>query len=62
MNWIIERDKDGQPVRMCWGGAEGERIIRQREAERAEQIRKQSLPMPAMREWATKHGLCLNGS
>jgi len=55
LNWIIERDKDGQPVRMWWAG-EGpspieEALERQRAAERM------ALPMPAMREWARKRGL-----
>lgn len=55
MGWRIERDKDGEPVRMWWTGPDPSPC--QVEAERQLQIYRNGLPMPAMREWAEKHGL-----
>jgi len=55
MNWIIERDKDGKPLRMWWARelkAEKELQARLDAADRHNE-----LPMPAMREWAKKRGL-----
>lgn len=58
MSWIIERDAAGNPVRMIWEGP-GTRPSAHNE-ERERMIRVNSLPMPAMREWAQRHGLIPN--
>lgn len=55
MSWLIEREKDGTPLRMWWvKESEREREL-QANLERAE--RNNALPMESMREWARKRGL-----
>jgi hypothetical protein len=55
MNWIIERDEKGEPIRMVWTTSAPMVTIEQ--IERARCAFANSLPMPAMREWARARGL-----
>jgi hypothetical protein len=55
MHWQIERDDKGEPVRLVWLGPGP---IRSAHNDQLDQmIARNSLPMPAMREWAKARGL-----
>jgi hypothetical protein len=55
MYYEIERDENGEPIRMWFRN--GEYKIAEAELERARLAFVNSLPMPAMREWARARGL-----
>lgn len=55
MNWIIERDDKGEPVRMWWARENARERALQKKLDQAD--RNNALPMPAMREWAKERGL-----
>jgi hypothetical protein len=55
VNWIIERDEIGKPVLLRWTTSAPTVTIQELEQARLAFIN--SLPMPAMREWARARGL-----
>jgi hypothetical protein len=59
VNWRIERDDKGQPVRMVWLGPGKLRSAHNDALDKM--IARNSLPMPGMREWARAHGLYEGG-
>jgi hypothetical protein len=55
MYYEIERDEEGWPVRMWIRN--GREKVSEKEKQRRRLIFLNSLPMPAMRDWAREHGL-----
>jgi len=59
MNWLIERDKEGLPVRLWWAGEAGKEAERVRIAEEQEKRAGETAKtfMPSVRKWAKERGL-----
>jgi hypothetical protein len=55
MNWLIERDEKGEPLRMVWMGPGDATITAKPEIVRAFVVNR--LPMRSMQNWAFDHGL-----
>jgi hypothetical protein len=55
MYYEIERDEEGWPLRMWLRN--GREKVSEQEKQRRRLLYLNSLPMPAMRDWARDHGL-----